>query len=289
MSQNNESFWLDDPSVLYENENYKIVIPTANMTKTEQLNTISRLCIYLLVIFLLFGNIGMMCIPIFGLVIVVIMYNLSQNNNNTPHDAISQKTLNTENNTDADIDTDTDADIEKNVSDNSESLSEIEPFDKNINIMGLIPKTNENDLNIPEFNCDQIEHKDNEIEFEIYSNQKKYNNFADDLGNNGIDERCIDSCGVMIKPSNVDEKEIQSIQLKNITTQDNTMIYDQDMYRSFEDAFNRKNSERQFFTTQNTVLYDQEAFARFCFGVEDTCKTNQTKCLRYQEKRFKYM
>ena len=56
MEENNKnSFWIYNIKVLYTNENYLNFIPTSSMTRYEQFNAITRLCIYLIVLSLVFG------------------------------------------------------------------------------------------------------------------------------------------------------------------------------------------------------------------------------------------
>ena len=63
--------------------------------------------------------------------------------------------------------------------------------------------------------------------------------------------------------------------------------FNADLYRDIGDVFNRKNSQRQFFTIAHNIPNDQEAFARWCYKFPATCKTNQERCLRYEDVRFK--
>ena len=64
--------------------------------------------------------------------------------------------------------------------------------------------------------------------------------------------------------------------------------FNEDMYRDLEDVYNRKNSQRQFFTVANTIPNDMEAFARWCYKMPENCKTDQSRCLNYQDLRTKY-
>ena len=65
-------------------------------------------------------------------------------------------------------------------------------------------------------------------------------------------------------------------------------MINQDAYRDIEEVFNRVNSQRQFFTVHHSIPNDQEAFARWCYKMPPTCKTDQSKCLNYQDLRLKY-
>ena len=50
-----DEFWVKDPRVLYENQNYYRIIPSKKMSKIEMLNALSRFFIYFLVLLLLFS------------------------------------------------------------------------------------------------------------------------------------------------------------------------------------------------------------------------------------------
>ena len=59
---------------------------------------------------------------------------------------------------------------------------------------------------------------------------------------------------------------------------------DIDLYRDVDDLFEKKNSQRQFYTMPSTSNpNDQKAFAEWLYGVPETCKTDQTYCLRYDK------
>src|SRR5579863_9421689 len=73
-SSNKEKFWMDDITELYKNNNYLKFVPQYKMSKNEQLNTISRLCIYMIIIMLLFGRREMLLfIPITILFIIIMI------------------------------------------------------------------------------------------------------------------------------------------------------------------------------------------------------------------------
>ena len=83
----------------------------------------------------------------------------------------------------------------------------------------------------------------------------------------------------IIVPANSDDKDVKNdIEIK----------FNDDIYRDFQDVFDKKNSQRQFFTVAHNVPNDQETFARWCYKFPSTCKTSQEKCLRYEDLRMKY-
>jgi hypothetical protein len=64
-------FWLDDPSILYTD--YKQIIPHKNMTRNEQLNAITRLCLLLLLFFCIAGFDVKYHIVIIAIILIILI------------------------------------------------------------------------------------------------------------------------------------------------------------------------------------------------------------------------
>jgi hypothetical protein len=68
-------FWSDDLSILYKDDNYIKFIPTENMTRAEQLNSISRFAIYFFVLVILFEqNTQWLYFPIILIIFTLFLY-----------------------------------------------------------------------------------------------------------------------------------------------------------------------------------------------------------------------
>ena len=52
--EENIPFWLDDLNILYNKENYLKLYPSRNSTRTEQMNALSRFCIYSIIVMFIF-------------------------------------------------------------------------------------------------------------------------------------------------------------------------------------------------------------------------------------------
>lgn len=64
--------------------------------------------------------------------------------------------------------------------------------------------------------------------------------------------------------------------------------FDNNLYKDVSDVFNKRNSQRQFFTMPSTtVVNDQEGFAKWLYNSPQTCKENSEYCLRYEDIRAK--
>ena len=73
----------------------------------------------------------------------------------------------------------------------------------------------------------------------------------------------------------------------NVLTKISEIKFNDDIYRDFQDVFDKKNSQRQFYTVPFTNPPDQTAFAHWLYNTNDICKVNQGKCLKYEDLKFK--
>lgn len=57
-------------------------------------------------------------------------------------------------------------------------------------------------------------------------------------------------------------------------------MFNNGLYRDVDDIFNKKASDRQFYTMPNTMIpNNQQAFAEWCFKTGKTCKEDGVKCM----------
>ena len=326
-------FWLDDLTVLYENDNYIRFVPTSDMTRVEQLNALSRFSMYLFLLFLVFGRTDeWLYIPIIGLIFIIILYNLFKVDEEgkraellrmkrkvkspvTDQPEVNYRTylVNEDGETRViDIDaqeqkefrekfddpTNPGGDVDSNdVDDDSldiDTLDSLDTLDRQS--LGLNSTSgsifdlqagyidSNGDLQYGSNYEATSKHEDDENkiqfsleEFRIYEKNKcrkptKDNPFmntsVDDFNKPNVPVAC-----------NADDEDIHD---------DMELNFNLDMYRDLEDVYNRKNSQRQFFTVAHNIPNDQEAFARWCYRMPATCKTDQTRCLKYQDLRTKY-
>lgn len=74
---------------------------------------------------------------------------------------------------------------------------------------------------------------------------------------------------------------------KQIIKEEIDLSFNENLYRDVDDLFDKKNSQRQFYTTPSTTNpNDQKAFAEWLYRVPETCKTDQVKCLKYEDLRY---
>lgn len=64
--------------------------------------------------------------------------------------------------------------------------------------------------------------------------------------------------------------------------------FNDNLYRDVTDLWEKKNSQRQFYTVPATTIpNNQKEFAEWLYKVPGTCKVDQERCLRYEDVRFK--
>ena len=308
-------FWLNDITVLFKNDSYIKFIPTNDMTRIEQLNALTRLFIYLTILFVILGKTDdLIYIPLIGIVFCIILYNLfeiddtgkrkelqrmkrntTSKNYELPIPDINYRTYQVNDNGEiitVDIDQQEQEKFDKSKNKNQTEYDiEVGYYDSNGNIVygdyngalnknhtsGMIDPTNPtkfdkdnslNDLKNIKYTMDEIRLYENAKCRRPTNDNPFMNPSLDDLNKENVPVAC-----------NSDDEDIQN-EISN--------KFNQDMYRDIEDVFNRKNSQRQFYTVHQSIPNDQEAFARWCYGFPPTCKTDQQYCLRYQDLRTKY-
>lgn len=254
------NFWINNPDILYKNSQYLNFIPSSNMDKYEQLNAITRLCIYI-VLLLIFTNQSTHYIqmPVFIIIFMVCLYFISKyNNEHLSVDVLKTKGI--------DINSSGDEDYNNKKYEKPEKEKNIiiktGYYDSNNNLrMGEYEKPKkEIDTNYEQSIC-RVPTKDNPF----------MNPLLDDISVGDRDEIQPIAC-------NVDDDEIKD---KIVD------CFNKDLYRDVGDLFERQNSQRQFYSLPQSFPNDQNAFAQYCYGNKGTCKTNQGLCLKNEDLRFK--
>lgn len=63
--------------------------------------------------------------------------------------------------------------------------------------------------------------------------------------------------------------------------------FNRNLFKDVDDVFNRGYSQRQFYTMPSTTIpNNQTDFANWLYKMPETCKENQSNCLRYEDVRF---
>lgn len=87
-----DKFWSEQPSILYDGNRIIEFVPTSDMSIGEQLNAISRFCIYISVILLLiYHNYNLLYIGIIGCIIMYMIYYNYRKNQITEEEQFKDK------------------------------------------------------------------------------------------------------------------------------------------------------------------------------------------------------
>lgn len=247
-------FWLDNPKILYENDNYLDFIPQKNMSRTEQLNSITRLSIYVFIILILFGIKSYYVVPL-----VIIILTIIANHINV--DEIQYKQDDMTNNSNEQIeqfhgvsrDRIHDVDSQNYVvqsgyynSDNHMNLGEYYGPSSNVNYH---PSTKTKKCRKPTY--DNPFMNPSILDFNVPDDTRTL-----------YDEACYDT----INSDCAIKKEMNE-------------QFNRDLFRDVGDLYNARGGERQFYTTPSTsVPNDQDGFGQWLFGDVGTCKSDLSKC-----------
>lgn len=206
-------FWLNDPSVLFNNNAWFVMLPQKGMSTIEILNALTRFCILLIIIFLLFSDCTQYIYVLLIIIIIIIIIYFFVKESNKPENF-----------------------------DNITSSDNKNKFDKNI--MSEIQSCQQPTADNPFMNVTLSDIIDHPNGLPACPLSDEINKKIDDLVNNNF-------------PENID------------------------------DVFNRKHSQRQFYTTASTTIpNDQYGFAKWLYDLPETCKENQLNCLKYEDVRY---
>jgi hypothetical protein len=255
-------FWLNNYKVLYENNNYVHFVPSLKMNRIEQLNAVTRFSIYAFILLILLGNNNKwLYFPIFTIIFTIILFKLQK-------------------------------------LDKLDKLKKLEKLEKysnnnNYNIIDVVKDNNDNEIieyQDEEDNFNPSEHMDvPKINLNLQNKDKnkdkkcvmptKDNPFMNFLLSDYMDNPDRpEACNAVLE----NEDEIDNINM------DTTDKFNDNLYRNLNDLFDRKNSQRQFYTVPVTTLpNDQKSFAEWLYKIPETCKTDQTNCLKYEDLRYK--
>lgn len=80
-------------------------------------------------------------------------------------------------------------------------------------------------------------------------------------------------------PCNSDDEQINN---------EITKSFNHDLYMDVDDAFEKMNSQRQFYTVPTaSIPNNRDDFANWLYKSPATCKEDQEQCLRYEDLRYK--
>jgi hypothetical protein len=273
-------FWLDNIEILYKDNQYLNFIPSQSMTKVEQLNSITRFCIYYIVLLLLFNkSVTMIYFPIFIIILIILLYKIydidesgkltelkkniknDESFENIKNDKSFENYKNEEGfeNSKYDEDDINDIKLETGYNDFNGKIQ--------INSLNKIPKYERIKKPLPYSYDKYDEFKKNTCQRPTVDNPFM-NPLINDYGTKNTTVAC-----------NVDDAEI------DLSIKDN---FNKNLYRDIGSVWERENSQRLFYTIPNTQIPNQQTeFAEWLYKTPYTCKEDQHTCLKYEDIRFK--
>lgn len=249
-----EKFWLEDLTHLVVDGKFAKIFPHSGMTQAEQLNAISRIAIYSLLILIVLDNNRWLAIPVAILLITVVLHKINEPGPNKLY-----------------VDT--------------ESLQYLNPKDA-VPILGETQETDTvsvDPLAPPVFRSQHMEAFESVTPTAAPTVGCKMETcVTPSLQNPFMNPNFTDfNSGPVPAACNADDEEIQDAIHVN---------FNHDLFRDVDELWERENSQRQFYTIPNTAIpNNQVEFAKWLYGSgsQSNCKTDGTKCLRYEDLRWK--
>jgi len=250
-------FWLNDITILYTNDGWKQVIPTNDMSRIEQMNAISRLFIYLIIIFMLLDfPKSLLYIPIIGLILVILIFVFyGIDPNGRQKELIKNKEI---------VNHDTMGDLHKVTYD-----IESGKYDSD----GKLQVGKEYTVyNRP--NGNNLRYTTNELmDYDRNSCRRPTND--NPFMNPSVIDYNTDNAPLACDNSDEDVEREMSEKFEDGLNMDLT------------DLFATKNSQRMFYTIPTpSIPNDQIGFANWAYRTDSTCKEDQEKCLRYEDIKY---
>lgn len=293
-----EQFWISNPYIILDN--YEVIIPNQNMSRIQQMNTVTRLLFYIMIVGLLFGlNTLLIIFCLMGIIIIIFFYHVYKNDAmGIQRDLVeeserAQKTIGEVENFGSK------SGLENPCAHTSQVLNKpmVTLYDsvknkifkgsgydeKNISVeSGYIDSDgnyrlgpNYSDVNYEDYVKENSKNKDKvswekseQYRKDTCRKPSKANPFANIVFSDYLDASNI------AMGCNVDDSEIQN-NMQN--------LYNSTLFRNVGDVWERENSQRMFYTTPiQNVPNSQMDFANWLYKTGPTCHENTQYCTYYQ-------
>lgn len=279
-------FWVNNPSILITN--YLNFTPNKDMTEIQLYNSITRFCIYFLILVIVFQQSYYFIYIILSCILIIIfMYYIKKVNiKYTVNEKINNNNVNQDNSDIIETFNDTDS-ISYNIG-NFDNISHQFDLNDNENII----RNNEIQLTKPT--------KTVEVGYYDSADKLQFKRTTSEIDDNNLGTPS-DLTYTCRKPTadnpfmNPDINDYTSDHPPAACNDDDGNIpkninssFNEDLFMNLDDAAEKKNSQRQFYTIPNTSIpNNQTEFAEWLYKSPSTCKESQEKCLRYEDLRFK--
>jgi hypothetical protein len=288
MSGNRDKFWLDDFTVLYENNNFLRFLPTPNGTQTEQLNATTRLMIYFIILILLFEqNEELLYIPIGSIVLIVLIYNIYANKNDkidnySNEEPVKIKYDNVDMGEELDIDS------------MNNSLNSGNSIGSDISVCGSGLSNDLSQEGIYDIESGYVDSENDIItgrEYRPYTmdemidcERSRHSNSCMSNASGCASDNCREPTleNPFMNPNitefNTDDAPPVACNAEDEDIKDNVRVnFNHNLFRDLDDVFERENSQRQFYTTPNTGVPNNQVdgFAHWLWGDMPSGKEGQ--------------
>lgn len=256
VAQTRNVYWMNDLKILYENDNYIRFFPTKTMTRIEQLNALARFSVYLFIIFIIMDRTDeWLFVPIIIIIMNIVLYNLfeiDENGKKKEFIRLSNMTNDHSNDTDDRMNHMKNKNYKISTSyydSNGDLISS--SYDRSDQMMKGIDK---------QYSIDEYR--------EFVKNKCMQPTEDNPMMNLNVSHMNQDNIPIKCDPDDllVDQKVVEA--------------FNKNLIRDADDLLETKNSQRQFMPLNNNIPNDQEAFAKWCYGAPDACKTNPLLCVR---------
>lgn len=290
-----EKFWIVDPYILYEK--YYIIIPTKNMSRVEQLNTVTRFLLYFIILCVLFdASQTIIIFLLIGIILIVVFYYIYISDPKGIQQDLISDAEKSEKNFTSKSDEDLCIGCNENLELNKPMVTLYDSVKNDIFKGNKIPNVNfevesgyidsdgnyklgpnYSDIDYSDYVKKQKQNKQKKISWEkdqLYRkdtcrNPTIQNPFANIAFSDYLD------AGKLAEPCNADDPEVSN-QMQN--------LYNSSIFRNLSDVWERENSQRMFYTTPiQTIPNNQTDFANWLYKTGPSCKENTEYCTYYQD------
>lgn len=253
-----DDFWVNDPLIYFRDQNYLKFVPTNDMSRIQQLNALSLLCFYSVILILIFhGLTNWLYVPIVIIVLVIIFYYINKEDPEAGQKEFFRQQAN------------------KIVNENSNNESgniivESGYYDADgiLQLGQAYEATSVNKDSVPKviYTMDEMDIYEKENCRKPTPENPFMNIPVTDYNKENVPSAC-----------NADDDEIKEVI---------NMNFYNNLYRDVGDLYGVKNSQRMYYTTP-PVPSDQHNFAKWLYSEKENCKVNQFDCLKTDNLLFR--
>ncbi len=272
MSSNKYIFWSNDPTILYKNEKYLEFIPTEKMSRIDQLNAVTRFCIYFLILAIITkqSNIWIQ-LPLLAIIFTYILFISYDADSEGKYNEMTRMKIQSENDTNENFISSNNTD-NKNNTDNTNNKNPIISIEAGI-------YDEKGKLVTGPYECSKCDKK-NQYKYSYDEiDEYKKSTCRRPSESNPFMNPTVNDFGAVSPPQacNIDDDDIDHEIHEN---------FNKNLFTEVSDLFERNNSQRQFYSIPGSAVPDTVGFANWLYSPEGTCKTDQMKCMSYNDLRY---